>query len=61
MQDVEIGVNWGWGSSKVIGNVTIQYSADDFLFNFKLGSLVTIGPSLSNPVPSNGAMFYDLA
>ena len=33
--DVEIGVVWGGqGSLNIIGNVTIQYSAYDFLFDF---------------------------
>ena len=35
VQNVQIGVVWGtWGSLKVIGNVTIRYSAYDFLFDF---------------------------
>jgi len=35
VQNVEIGVVWGgYGSLKVIGNVTIRQSAYDFLFNF---------------------------
>ena len=35
LQNVKIGCLLGWlGSPKVIGNVTIQYSAYDFLFVF---------------------------
>ena len=37
MQNVQIGVVWGtYGSLKVIGNVTIRWSASayDFLFDF---------------------------
>jgi len=35
VQNVEIGVVWGgYGSFKVIGNVTIRWSACDFLFDF---------------------------
>jgi len=30
----EIGVVWGLGAPKVIGKLTIRYSAYDFLFNF---------------------------
>ena len=35
VKNAQNGVIWGgWGSPKVIGNVTIQQSAFNFLFNF---------------------------